>query len=320
MNLRNLRTFVAIADTGGMSRALPQLHLSQPAASRQIDALEEELGVQLFERSGRGIRLTSSGADLLRRGRAVLNEADSLRERARALASGRAGLLRVGATPQVMENPLAAYLAVYRRRFPEVEVRLLEEGGARLPDRVFQGDVHLAIVPAGDERLEARSLFPMYLIAVVPRGHRLSNRKMLDISELGSDPIMVGTGFASRVWFETACSNAHFRPNVVLESAAPHTMIALARNHFAIAVLPSSVSVTDRDLRAVPLLHARRAIGRWAAAAWNDQHYLPPYAERFIDGLAKRCTHSYPGRALSRHIPPLPRPRDRGNANGRGGP
>lgn len=308
MNLRNLKTFVTIADAGGMGRALARLHLSQPAASRQIDALEDELGVQLFERSGRGLRLTSAGADLLRHTRSVLNEADSLRERARALVSGRAGLLRIGATPQVIENPLASYLQVYRRSFPAVEVALVEDGGARLPERVFQGDVHVAILPAGDPRLEGRLLFPMYLIAVMAEDHALSAQRTLEVRELGSHPVMVGTAFASRVWFETACGKAHFRPNVVLESAAPHSMIALARNHFAIAVLPSSVVIQQRDLRAIPLTHARRAIGRWATAAWNSQHYLPPYAERFIDGLARHCARTYPGREMSRAAPSLPKP------------
>src|SRR5258707_6554942 len=75
MNLRHLRTFMAVADAGGFGRALGRLHLSQPAASRQIDALEAELGVLLFERSGRGIRLTSSGEDLLRRSRMVVDQA-----------------------------------------------------------------------------------------------------------------------------------------------------------------------------------------------------------------------------------------------------
>src|SRR3954462_3821200 len=109
MNFGHLRTFVAIADAGGVHRAADRLHLSQPAISRQIQALEGSLGVPLFDRIGRRLRLTSEGDDLLRRSRRLIAEADSLTERAGALKKGEAGILRVGTTPQVIESTLAGF-------------------------------------------------------------------------------------------------------------------------------------------------------------------------------------------------------------------
>ena len=96
MDLRHLRAFVTIVDAGGFGRAVARLHLSQPALSRQIHALEAELDVQLFDRIGRRVQLTAEGEDLLRRARGLLTDADSLGERARALKGGQAGVLRVG--------------------------------------------------------------------------------------------------------------------------------------------------------------------------------------------------------------------------------
>src|SRR5437870_11537321 len=122
MELRHLRAFVTIVDAGGFGRAGTRLNLSQPALSRQIHALEAELGVPLFDRIGRRVRLTSEGEDLLRRSRRLLAEADALGERARSLKSGQTGILRVGATPQVIENLLAEFLPRYRDRHPGVEV------------------------------------------------------------------------------------------------------------------------------------------------------------------------------------------------------
>ena len=132
MNLRQLRTFVAVADAGSFVRALGRLHLSQPAASRQIAGLEAELGVLLFDRSGRGIRLTPQGEDLLRQSRLVLTDADSLRERARALNKGRRNI-RLGATPEVIGNLPAAFLTSYRRSHPGIQVRLVEDGAHACP-------------------------------------------------------------------------------------------------------------------------------------------------------------------------------------------
>src|SRR5581483_5657218 len=106
-NLRSLRTFVVTAETGGLGRACARLNLSQPAASRQIHALESELGVVLFEHVGRGLRLTSHGEDLLQRSRQLLSDADLLAEHARALCGGETGTLKIAATPQIIANLLA---------------------------------------------------------------------------------------------------------------------------------------------------------------------------------------------------------------------
>jgi LysR family cyn operon transcriptional activator len=311
MNLRQLSTFVAVADAGSFVRALGRLHLSQPAASRQIHGLEAELGVLLFDRSGRAIRLTPQGEDLLRQSRLVLTEADSLRERARALKQGHAGMLRLGATPQAIENLLAGFLRSYRRSHPGIEVRLVEDGGARLPNRLGEGDVDVAIMPWGDERFDRRLLYPMHVFAVLPKTHRLAHRAMVEVSELASDPLLVlGRGFASRGWFEAACHVAHVRPRIVLESAAPHTLVALASAGHGIAVVPSVVSIPGKAVRAVPLVHRGISIGRWATVAWDAQRFLTPYAERFVHDLTAYCAQKYPGRALARRAPPLPRPKE----------
>ena len=107
MNLRFLRTFVAIADNAGVARAAARLNLTQSAASRQIQALENELGLRLFARIGRNVRLTREGEDLLVRSRRLLADVAALGERASALKSGDVGVLRLGATPQVIETLLA---------------------------------------------------------------------------------------------------------------------------------------------------------------------------------------------------------------------
>src|SRR5262245_14517215 len=118
MDLHHLRTFVTIADAGGVGRAAERLNLSQPAASRQIQGLEAELGVRLLDRIGRRLRLTSQGEDLLRRSRQLLADAGSLRERARALAAGHTGVIKIGATPPMIETVLTSFLPRYRQRHP----------------------------------------------------------------------------------------------------------------------------------------------------------------------------------------------------------
>ena len=114
MELRHLRYFVAVADAGTVSRAAAQLSLTQPALSRQIRDLESELGLPLFDRVGRRLHLTAEGENLLERTREILRAADALRERAGALAGGRTGTLRLGATAQTLESLISAFLTSFR--------------------------------------------------------------------------------------------------------------------------------------------------------------------------------------------------------------
>jgi DNA-binding transcriptional LysR family regulator len=310
MNLRQLRTFVAIAEAGGLARAEARLHLSQPAASRQIQGLEADLGVPLFDRVGRRMQLTSEGEDLLRFSRRLLQDADFIGERARALKSGQTGILRVGATPQTIESTFAVFLTAYRRRHPGVEVHLVEEGTVRLPDRLNHGDVHLAMIPY-DERFQCRTIYPVCVLAVLSKNHPLGRRRTLDVAELADEPLLLlHTSFGSRVWFDAACHGAHIHPRVLLESAAPHTIIALAREGYGVAVIPSTTLVPREGVRAVPLVQHGVVIGRWMSAAWDPKRFLAPYAEQFVEDLIAHTRRNYPGREFVRRAASLPRPKE----------
>ena len=310
MNLRHLHTFSVIADLGGFSRAQARLHLSQPALTRQIHALEEELGVPLFDRIGRGIKLTSEGEDLLRSSRRVLAEAESMRERARSLKSGETGILRIGATAHVIENLLAAFLAAHKRRHPGVEVHLMEEGGARMAERLARGDMHLACMPAGDQRFDSRLLAPMHLLAVMPGGHRLGRHGMIEIAELSDEPLLVlQDRFGSREWLGDACRAARIRPRILLESAVPQTLVALAAKGHGIAILPSNVALPRDEVRVLPLLRRGASIGKWQVVAWDPQRFLAPYARELVEELAASVRRIFPGHALIKRAPQLPRPR-----------
>ena len=312
MDLRYLRTFVAISEAGGITQAGARLSVSQPAASRQILALETELGVRLFDRIGRRLRLTSEGEDLLRQSRRLLIEADLLDARAHALRGGETGILRVGATPMAIENALAAFLSPYRRRHPGVEVHFVEDGGLRLFDRLERGDVDLALV-VPDDRFRNRPLFPAHSVAVMSRKHPLSRRRALDVAELADKPLLLlNRTFGSREWFDSACSVARIRPRVLLESAAPHTLVALAGMDYGIAVVPSNVALPG-GVHALPLVQRGASIGRWLTVAWDPRRMLAAYAEQFVDELVAHWRLDYPGRDLVRRAPPLPRPKSSAN-------
>ena len=311
VNVEQLRTFVTVVESGGIHRAVARLHLSQPAASRQINALEAALGMPLFDRLGRRLKLTAEGEGVLRLSRRLLGEAESFNAQAAALKQGETGILRVAATPQVIENTLANFLGRYRRRSPGVEVQLVEEGGVAMPRRLELGDVHLALMAVDDDRFRFRLLYPVRGVAVVPDGHKFSRRRKIEVAELADEPLLLlRNEFASRDWFETACRVARIRPRVLLESGAPHTAIALAGAGYGIAVVPSTVIIAAARVCGIPLLQRGAAVGRWLRVAWQPERFLSVYAEQFIDELCRHCQRDYPGRELNRRAAVLPRPRE----------
>jgi DNA-binding transcriptional LysR family regulator len=250
------------------------------------------------------------GEDLLIRSRRLLFDADAIGQRASALKTGEVGVLRIGATPQVIENLLADFLLRYRKRHAGVEVHLVEDGGSRLPGRLERGDINVALMPADENRFSGRILYPMYVLAVFPAGHRLSRCKVLEVVELANEPLLrLTSSFASHGWFESACHVAHIRPRVLLESVAPQTLIALARTGHGVAVVPSPVKIPRSGVRAAVLLHRGVSIGRWTVLAWDSQRFLPPYAVQFAEELVAHCQRGYPGQEYAECAPPLTRPR-----------
>jgi DNA-binding transcriptional LysR family regulator len=308
MDLRHLRYFVAVADTGGFSRAAAALRVSQPALWRQVRSLERDLGVRLFDRVGRRVRITGQGEVLLAQGRDLLARAESLGERARTFGAGDTGVLRVGATPQTLESH-AGFLARWGRASPGVSLRLIEDGGRQLADRLEAGEIHLALTLAGDPRFHGRLLFPIHLVAVIPVRHRLARRRTVEVTDLIEEGLLLlRQGFVSREWFDAACRVIHTRPHVLLESGAPSALIALAREGLGVAVVPSTVRFNRARVRPTPILHAGTSLGCWMAANWDPRRFLPPYAERFAQALVA-YTRRYPGHQF-RHVPSVPLPRD----------
>src|SRR5438105_2637062 len=145
MDLKRLRTFIAVAELGTVSRAALHLRISQPALSRQISELEQEFGLRLFDRVGRRLMLTAVGEQVLEQGRRVLGEVGSLGARLELLRRGGRGVLRVAAPPQTIESVLSRFLSRYSESFPNVQVMLTEALGHEQLALLERGEVHLGI-------------------------------------------------------------------------------------------------------------------------------------------------------------------------------
>jgi len=309
MELRHLRSFLTVAETGTFSGAALRLHITQPALWRQVRALERELGVRLFERIGRRVRLSIDGEALARRSRDLLDAADQIGEHARALRSGEVGTLRVGASPMAIQSVLAPFLRVFLASQPGMEVHLLEEGSLRLCGLVERGEVHLALGAVRSDQLHSRLVFPWRVLAAMrTRGPR-PRRSTLAIAALHQQAVLVlRPEFASRELFDMACREAGVQPRVLLEAGDPESLLALAEAGRGVAIVPSTTLYARRALSALPLLRAGASLGGWGSVLWDPRRFMPEYGMRFIDQLTAWSRHAYPGREFERRAPPIPRP------------
>jgi DNA-binding transcriptional LysR family regulator len=304
MDLKALRSFIAVADFSGFSRAADHLRISQPALSRQISALEADLKVQLFDRIGRRTVLTAAGDDLLVRGRSLLHDAELIRSRAHEIADGSHGVLRLGATPQSIESFVAQLLARYRRSVPNVEVHIFEDGAANLVDAVGLGIIHVAIASLPSEtELEGRKLFPIQVIAILPRSHPLGAKNFIDITELAPyQLLLLKKSFLSRQLFDRACEISRVSLNILLESNSAQALLALVQAGQGIAILPSTVKL-NMFRKVVPVRHNQKPIRLWMSAIWDPKRYLTPAAKLFIEETYKFTRKHHPGRALDLEAP-----------------
>jgi DNA-binding transcriptional LysR family regulator len=195
VELRHLRYFVAVAEMENVSRAALKLHVSQPALSRQIRDLEDEIGFSLLERTAKSVRLTDAGRAFLDNARALLQSADDAVTKARAVASTEPTELHVGYSPTPTAEILPKTLRAFQRKMPNVHVRLHDWSNKDILDGIRDGRLQLGlIVPPlkanalHDVRYE--ELFHERVCVAVALQHPFARRRAIPITEVAAEPLI----------------------------------------------------------------------------------------------------------------------------------
>jgi len=294
-DVRRLRYFVVVAEGLNMSRAAEVLNISQSALSRQIQGLEGEIGITLFDRLGKRLVLTAEGEHLLPRVAALLEQSEALTSRAEALSRGEIGFLRVGATPQTIASLFSHALADFRTQYPGVDVKLVESDNDGLIDMVGRGAVHLVIAGLPDRHdLAGERLFDTRLYVLLPPDDPRHGRSRISISELADDRILIlRRGFITRDLFDNGCQQSGVRPQILLESDNPYTLVSMTEAGHGPAILSSAAEVWPRSSQLIPLEFRGRTIEQTVSAVWNPTRHRPA-AIRFLVETLKEVS-------LSRH-------------------
>jgi DNA-binding transcriptional LysR family regulator len=244
VSMRTLESLVAVVEQGSLTKAAAVLHMSQPALSHQIAAIERELGTAVIERLGRGIRPTAAGLATAAEARVALAAADRAVLAGRRAAAGAGGRIRIAAAETMTAWLLAPVLRSWRRRFPHVELDLKEYTSAdRMRDVLLAGEADVTVGPRPARTGEqAEVLGQEEIVVVASREHRFSGMDTVPLGELAGEPLVhydPGNGFG--VWVDQfAAERGVVLPQPVLRTGSPRTAAQLAANGMGVTIAPFS--------------------------------------------------------------------------------
>jgi DNA-binding transcriptional LysR family regulator len=252
MELRHLRYFVGVAEALNFTKAAQVLRVAQPALSRQVRQLEEEIGVTLLVRNRRGVKLTQAGQAFLTEARALLEHSDQAVRVAQRTGQGRGAPLNVGYVWGLFHSLVPAVIGRFRLKFPQAAVNLFDLTATQQAESLVSGRLDAGFIGFAQEAdaagLAKRKVGSCCFVAALPANHRAARKSHVSLATLAQDFFFViseqNYPSASRFVLE-ACAQAGFRPKILQAAERGHTLLSLVAGNCGVALVPES-------LRALP--------------------------------------------------------------------
>ena len=245
IDVRQLRYFKAVAEALHFGRAAQQIHIAQPALSRQIQQLEKDLGVLLLRRNQRRLELTPAGALLLGRANRILDEIAKAMIDVQRLHRGEFGLLTVGFIHSATYWLLPAILQRFREIYPDVQFDLHEMSSSEQLAALPRGEIDVGILrpPVGNPDLRVRTILEERLVLALPAQHRFAHKEKAALEDVAAEPFVLVSRQGSPYMHSrilSMCEARGFSPRVVQTAAQLHTIIGLVGAGMGVAVVPET--------------------------------------------------------------------------------
>ena len=288
VELRHLRYFIGVSDASSFSAAARLLRVAQPALSRQIRMLEEEIGVPLFHRDRSGVRLTQPGEAFLKEARAILERSENAIRAAQSGTQPFPAELNVGYVWGLFHSSVPSWLARFRSAHPEVAVHLFDWTGTQQNEALLQGTLDAGFLGFAEDAtssLARQSVGKCALHAVLPQSHPLARKRQLRLAALAGEPFLVisqrNYPGASRLALE-ACEQAGFRPRILQTAERGHALLGLVASGCGVALLPEPLgSLPHAGVAFRPLADQPEAE---LVVAWNPSRSHPA-RDQFLNTL-----------------------------------
>lgn len=287
MLLRHIRYFLAVAEHRNFTRAATALHISQPALSQQIRQLEALLGVQLFDRSGKTVRLTDAGEVWISHAKLGLQHLHAGSRAIQDVGTSHGGVLRCAAPPTLSLYLIGPLIARFHQLHPRVTISFLEIAQEDIEAMLANDELDLAIAfgPMQLSELDYTLLYEETLGFVTGATHRLGARSAsLPLAAFAAEPlVLLNRSFATRQHIDAYCALHGIAAQVAVEVNAIGALVDIVRQGTLGTVLPNPISAVYQDLHAVPLLPPMKL--RQVVCCWRKGAYRTAASKAFVDVL-----------------------------------
>jgi DNA-binding transcriptional LysR family regulator len=287
-NLRQLRAFINVTEAGSFTDAAQRHRQTQSGLSLLVKELEAELGIRVFDRSTRKIRLTLAGADFYPLALKVLQDLDSAVESTRQLRDKLRGTVRIACTPLYASSLLPKALVEYRKRFPAIHVRLLDSLNEQALLRVISGEADFAVAPQRDTLpdLKEEPLFKDRFEIVCPANHPLTKRKSLKWHDVLEHPfVSLASDYSRRLQIDLAANSSALLLQPAHEVSYLTTALGMVNAGLGVTALPSSALPMISPLGLVTLAVDGPVVYRQVCFSTRHGQGLSPAAKSFGDFL-----------------------------------
>lgn len=260
MDIRDLRHFMEVANQKNFTKASSAIHLSQPALSKAVKRLEEELGVELFDRSGRELKLTDAGKIVYNQGVKVFSTLQDLNALLDDLMNLPTGEIKIGIPPLIGTLFFPLIAKEFHEQYPNITLELLEHGAKHITAAVEDGKVDLGIIvlPADHQKFSVYPFITEEFVLYTNMNHPLADRDSVSLHELHDEKfILFSNSFALHDRIIQECRNAGFDPAISYKSSQWDLIIELVSAELGITILPKSIynKLNHANIKAIPFVN-----------------------------------------------------------------
>lgn len=285
MEFRPLRAFIEVVRHGGFSQAAKTVFATQSTVSKAVKQLEDEVGMPLLERIGHRSALTAAGEVVYRRGVRLLADRDDLLAELNEVRGMGRGILKLGLPPVGSSTLFAPLFAIYRQRYPGIDMELVEEyGSIQLEQRLRDGEIDFAgtLLPVSSD-FEWELVRREPLVALLPVNHRHAGSYSVSLADLHDTPfILFRNGFALHRIIVEACRRSGFEPKVAARGSQIDFMIELVSAGLGATFLPRMIALQRRNPAVRPVLLNEPTVEWTMTMAWRRGGYLSEAAKAWL--------------------------------------
>jgi DNA-binding transcriptional LysR family regulator len=244
MDVRQLQYFHEVAKQNSFTKASEILHISQPSLSKMVKSLEDEIGIQLIDRSGKRIQLTDAGEIVFQQAETVLRSLNDLSNSLYDLMNLKRGLIKFGIPPIIGTLFFPQIMKSFRDSYPQIHIQMIEFGAKKMERIVEQGEVDIGVVllPVNESKFESIPFAKEKLQVVIPKKHPFSERGFISLGELKDESfIMFHEDFSMHDIIYNECVRAGFRPKIAYMSSQWDFIGEMVAANLGIALFPESI-------------------------------------------------------------------------------